>query len=169
MYQQKKWIIWLSIFLSLLWCSDSRLAAPVTQTAGKASVNYKPKPIAYPIEDKAIPVETTTLTTTTLRPKTTTTVPQTAPVGDCGPRKMLKGQAHACWDSLIAQYDWPFSTAFNVMYCESTANYEAKAGSHYGLFQIDGGSTNPEDNVAQAYSMYKERGWQPWDASAGCW
>lgn len=62
------------------------------------------------------------------------------------------------------------STAFRVVHCESGGRPDAHNSSdHNGLFQIHHGPYDPEANTRLAYSMYRRRGWQPWNASRRCW
>lgn len=75
--------------------------------------------------------------------------------------------------SLINQYDWNKEVAYQVMMAESHCNPNAAnlndvhgscVGS-FGLFQINCGHGqlyDPATNVAVAYNMYKQSGWQPW-------
>lgn len=80
---------------------------------------------------------------------------------------------------LVAQYGWPVSTAMAVMQAESGCNPSSNNPTDYhiiclgsrGLFQIGcdstpnfGGMFDANANVAQAYSMWARRGWQPWGA-----
>lgn len=59
------------------------------------------------------------------------------------------------------------------MFCESSGNPNAYAAGNFGLMQINGIHSvlvggdpsvfyDPETNVAMAYRLYSERGWQPW-------
>lgn len=70
------------------------------------------------------------------------------------------------WRSLVARYPWPVDTALAVMACESGGDPNARNpdSSATGLFQILGGPTDPEANVALAFRMWQSRGWQPWKA-----
>ncbi len=125
---------------------------------------------------------TTEPPTTTIKKSAPETVPvqveqpESVPVDTaCGPYKMPRASAHACWDGLIYgptqdPYTWDDATAFNVMFCESQGKYDAHnpSGAN-GLFQELGGPTDPAANVAQAYSMWQTRSWEPWDASRYCW
>lgn len=85
------------------------------------------------------------------------------------------GQAHACWDALLARYPWSVSTAFSVMMCESEGNpYDINSSSGAtGLMQIvlKGASTDPARNMAQAWDKYVGAGhsWGPWVSSRSCW
>jgi hypothetical protein len=118
-----------------------------------------------------IPTTTTTPapTTTTIKPVATTAAkpkakpPATAPAttSQCSSSKVA---AHACWDGLLAQYSWNTTTAFNIMWCESHGNPNAKnpRSTATGLFQILNGPYDPAANVKLAYDMYAKRGWQPW-------
>lgn len=74
------------------------------------------------------------------------------------------------WWSLIARYPWNAALAHRIMMCESHGNPNAhnRSGAN-GLFQILGGPYDPEANVATAYHMYSQRGWQPWRSSRSCW
>ena len=64
----------------------------------------------------------------------------------------------------------------SVAACESTMNPAAisPSGQHIGLFQVSlvhGYSVDyllvPENNVAVAYQLYLDRGWQPWTCGPG--
>jgi hypothetical protein len=114
------------------------------------------------------------ITTTVPRPTTTKpsrshrrqvtlpTVPAYRPVGPCGG-----------WESLVGKH-FPaeqVGTACRVLMCESGGNPAARnpRSSATGLFQILKGPVDAEANVALAASMWARRGWQPWNASRGCW
>ena len=74
------------------------------------------------------------------------------------------------WNAIIARYPWDVRVAERIVWCESRGDPNARNGSGaIGLFQILGGSFDPEANVASAYEMYRARGWQPWSTSRGCW
>jgi hypothetical protein len=98
-------------------------------------------------------------TTAKPKPKSPATVP--AQTSQCS---TSKAAAHACWDGLIGQYNWNTTTAFNIMWCESRGNPNAKnpRSTATGLFQILNGPYDPAANVKLAYEMYSKRGWQPW-------
>lgn len=102
-------------------------------------------------------------TTTTAKPKVVAKPPATVPAStsQCS---TSKAAAHACWDGLLAQYSWNTTAAFNIMWCESKGNPNARNphSTATGLFQILGGPTDPAANVKLAYQMYSKRGWQPW-------
>lgn len=119
-----------------------------------------------------LPAPTTTLppTTTTTAPPPTTAAPKPAakkpasvPADTSGCSKS-KAAAHECWDGLLAKYSWNTTQAFNIMWCESKGNPNAKnpRSTARGLFQILGGPLDPEANVKLAFEMYSKRGWQPW-------
>jgi hypothetical protein len=75
---------------------------------------------------------------------------------------------------LLCEYTaWDCAKAYRVMLCESSGNPRAYADGNYGLMQINavhgprvGGNLaalyDPEVNIAIAYQLYLERGWQPW-------
>lgn len=74
---------------------------------------------------------------------------------------------------MICSYSWDCQKALRVANCESTMNSNAYAANNYGLFQVNGVHAarvggdptafyDPETNVAIAYQLYLERGWQPW-------
>jgi soluble lytic murein transglycosylase-like protein len=75
------------------------------------------------------------------------------------------------WRALVASFAWDVGTALRIIQCESRGNPNARnpRSSARGLFQILGGPLDPEANVRLAFSMYSSRGWQPWNASRGCW
>lgn len=68
------------------------------------------------------------------------------------------------WRHLVARYDWNVDTACRILVCESKGDPSARnrRSTATGLFQILGGPTDAERNVAQAYAMWRARGWQPW-------
>jgi len=81
------------------------------------------------------------------------------------------------WRSILAQYSWNVDVAVNVCNAESGGNpnndnpgdYHATCYGSRGLFQIGCDSTSnyagmfdPYANIAQAYALYSNRGWQPW-------
>jgi hypothetical protein len=75
-----------------------------------------------------------------------------------------RGAAYGPWADLINQYPWPTQTAYRIMMCESGGNanaYNARSGAT-GLFQILNGPFDPAANVATAFRMWQQRGWQPW-------
>ena len=75
-----------------------------------------------------------------------------------------RGAAYGPWADLINQYPWPTGTAYRIMMCESGGNanaYNARSGAT-GLFQILNGPFDPAANVAMAFRMWQQRGWQPW-------
>jgi hypothetical protein len=75
-----------------------------------------------------------------------------------------RGTAYGPWADLVNQYPWPTQTAYRIMMCESGGNanaYNARSGAT-GLFQILGGPFDPAANVAMAFRMWQQRGWQPW-------
>lgn len=104
-------------------------------------------------------------------PVISTPSPVAEPAGDCNK-----------WRHLIAQYDWNVEVAINVCNAESGGrgsndnpnDRHPSAGplvcwGSRGLFQIGCDSVgnyaamfDPAANIAQAYSMYARRGWQPW-------
>lgn len=75
------------------------------------------------------------------------------------------------WQACVASLPWSVSTAMAIVRCESGGNPNARNShsSATGLFQILGGPIDPIANTLQAYSMYRSRGWQPWNASRSCW
>lgn len=75
-----------------------------------------------------------------------------------------RGAAYGPWADLINQYPWPTGTAYRIMMCESGGDanaYNARSGAT-GLFQILNGPFDPAANVAMAFRMWQQRGWQPW-------
>ena len=59
-----------------------------------------------------------------------------------------------------------------IIDCESDFDPEAVdylTGRHIGLMQVRGGSTDPVENIRQAFAMWERRGFQPWAASRHCW
>ena len=118
----------------------------------------------------SVATPSTAAPTTTIPPPTTTTttaaprrVAPTVPATTSSCSKS-RSAARDCWWGLISQYDWNDEYAFNVMWCESTGNPNAKnsRSTATGLFQILNGPYDPEANVRLAHQMYSKRGWQPW-------
>ena len=87
----------------------------------------------------------------------------------------------ACTDSYrdyLSEYDWDVEIAHAVMMAESTARADAHnpeehktCRGSFGLFQvacIHGHDVddlyNAQYNIAAAYEIYKQSGWQPWGA-----
>lgn len=69
--------------------------------------------------------------------------------------------------SLLGQYDWPIDEAFAVMMCESGGDSSAVSadGQNIGMFQINlihGYFPGEAENVAEAYRIWKDQGWDPW-------
>ena len=117
----------------------------------------------------SVSTPSTAAPTTTIPPPTTTTTAaprRVAPTVPATTSSCSKSRAAArdCWWGLISQYDWNDEYAFNVMWCESTGNPNAKnsRSTATGLFQILNGPYDPEANVRLAHQMYSKRGWQPW-------
>lgn len=157
----KRFAIALPFAILLAGCgggSDSATPVAVNDSPPSGTL---PPPVTVP----------TTTTSTTAKP--TTTAPKraeaaasrgavrTPATSNCS---ASRAAAHACWDHLINQYSWNTTTAFNIMWCESTGNPNAKnpRSTATGLFQILGGPYDPAANVRLAYQMYSKRGWQPW-------
>jgi hypothetical protein len=75
-----------------------------------------------------------------------------------------RGAAYGPWADLINRYPWPTQTAYRIMMCESGGDanaYNSRSGAT-GLFQILNGPFDPAANVATAFRMWQQRGWQPW-------
>lgn len=78
--------------------------------------------------------------------------------------------------SIICAKPWPCQEALAVAACESTMDPAASnsfGAGHYGLFQISGlhagrvggdlhSLLDPAVNVAVAYDIWDDQGWQPW-------
>lgn len=124
---------------------------------------------APPYRDLPEPASTTT--TTTVVPVTRaavrhpsrarrTTVATAARTGGC-----------EAWRATVERYPWPVDTALRVMKCESGCRPDARnpRSTATGLYQILNGPLAAEANIAQAAAMHARRGWQPWNASRGCW
>lgn len=84
-------------------------------------------------------------------------------------RAVRRPGACSGWGHLVFRYPWPHSTACAVLACESGGNPNARnpRSSATGLFQILNGPLDPEANVALAFRMWQQRGWQPWNVG-GC-
>lgn len=191
MHKQKKFLVWLSIWpsFSLLGMSSS-LAEPKeevgttekVQALNPWSVNDGIKFIQQQQWDKV--VKWNKAKDRPPKPKPIEPKPQVQseaqePViassdGSCGPEAMSRAQAHSCWDALIqgpseSPYQWSYSKAFEIMYCESRGDYLAhnKSGAN-GLMQVMGGPYDPAANMSAAYELYLEsikengNGWRPW-------
>jgi soluble lytic murein transglycosylase-like protein len=86
------------------------------------------------------------------------------------PRPAPPSSGPVDWKAIVARHPWDVAIAERIVWCESRGNPNAQNGSGAtGLFQILGGSFDPEANVASAYDMYRARGWQPWSTSRSCW
>jgi hypothetical protein len=142
--------------------------------------------LAAPLTGIIVPPEPTVPTTVTTIPPTTqkptTTLPKkppatTAPKNNSSalqtsgalPKDVSKcstsrAAMEACWAPLVNQYSWNKQQAFNIIWCESRGNPNAKnpRSTATGLFQILNGPFDPEANVRLAFQMYSKRGWQPW-------
>ena len=74
------------------------------------------------------------------------------------------------WKADIARYictkDWDCKTAMAVAYAESGMNPDAKSPTNdHGVMQLNGKKIyDVQQNIDEAYEMYKRRGWQPWAA-----
>lgn len=74
------------------------------------------------------------------------------------------------WKADIARYictkDWDCKTAVAVAMAESGLNPDAKSPTNdHGVMQLNGKKIyNAQQNIDEAYEMYKRRGWQPWAA-----
>ena len=84
-------------------------------------------------------------------------------------RRVSRPAPPGTWEALIARYPWDVSLARQIMWCESRGDPAAENAGANGLFQIQGGPFEPAANVALAYQMYRNRGWQPWYSSRTCW
>ena len=122
---------------------------------------------------------TTTTTTTTTKPKPVVQKETKAPVSLPIAQEVSQATQNAptgnlC--SLVNNYDWPRDVAYKVCMGESGGNANnqnlndyhsfANCRGSFGLMQINCGAKidhfNPEQNMAQAYSMWKKSGWNPW-------
>jgi hypothetical protein len=71
-------------------------------------------------------------------------------------------------EAIICAVPWPCEEALAVAWCES--RFDPRAVGAYGergLFQVHPGfwgpvPTEPEGQVAQAYAIWREHGWEPW-------
>lgn len=102
-------------------------------------------------------------TTTTTVPPTCTSLPVVGCVGAKASRSATRTDC-GDWLDLIGGYDWQVPTACRVMMCESGGDPNAvnRSSNARGLFQILGGPLDAAENVALAYQMWQDRGWQPW-------
>lgn len=79
------------------------------------------------------------------------------------------------YTDLVCSYNWPCQKALQIMFCESSNRAWIIANGNYGLFQINrihaprltvnndpNEFLDPTINVHAAYTLYTERGWQPW-------
>ena len=83
-------------------------------------------------------------------------------------------------EQLLCSMDWNCEEALSVAWCESRMDHEAISPTNrngtrdYGLMQINNGAwqeyfgqrwaqvLNAEQNIAMAYEIYSQYGWQPW-------
>lgn len=79
----------------------------------------------------------------------------------------------ADYQDLLCQYPWDCARAERIMLCESGGRAWEVNNGNYGLLQINqvhsvrvNGNLqallDPETNIAIAYQLYQESGWQPW-------
>lgn len=108
------------------------------------------------------PAPTTSTSTTRPRPKPKPASTLTRAIQQMPRRTYRPGVEQ--WRAAVSQYPWNVETALRIMQCESGGNpnaYNSKYGAT-GLFQILHGPWDPYANIARAYEMYSQRGWQPW-------
>lgn len=125
------------------------------------------KPLVLASATKAIEPIVPTQTTVTVDIPTSITKPVTEPVV----------ASDNCYASLLSKYDWNVSVAIEVVKAESSCVASNENSTDYhptclgsrGLFSIGCDSTDnyagmfdAEANIAQAYNLYKHRGWEPW-------
>ena len=103
------------------------------------------------------------------------------PVPATAPEPTVLAAGVEQWRTLVAQYPWDVEAALRIMRCESGGNaraYNAGSGAS-GLFQFlmvfhawrfagTAGVFDGAANIAVAYSLWREQGWQPWNVG-GCW
>lgn len=68
------------------------------------------------------------------------------------------------WRPHVERSGLPVEWTLRTMRCESGGNPSAvnRAGPYVGLMQVWRGSTDPETNLAQAYSIYQRQGRRAW-------
>lgn len=86
-------------------------------------------------------------------------------------------QTPTSYEEIISKYDWPDDIAIKVATAESGLNPKAvnpewhrDCQGSFGLFQMacihykenPNALYDPEFNVAMAYQLWKEEGWEPW-------
>ncbi len=72
------------------------------------------------------------------------------------------------WRANVARYSWPVDAALGFMWRESHCDPHARNRSGAtGLFQVLGGSTDGDTNIAQAFALWSQRGWEPWVCCEG--
>lgn len=140
----------------------------VTTTTTTTPANPGASPPQSPSPAPSAPTTTTTspppsTTTTTAPPPPCTSLPVVGCINGKASRSADTRTNCGDWLDLVASYDWPVGTACRIMLCESSGDPNARNRSGAtGLFQILSGPTDPAENVALAYSMWSDRGWQPW-------
>lgn len=120
------------------------------------------------METTVSPTSTVASTTTTARPRPPVTHASRSYVR---PQAVAPTVVAGDWAALVSSLPWDAATAMRIVSCESGGRPWAvnPSSGAAGLFQILGGPLEPLANVRLAFSMYSQRGWQPWYSSAKCW
>lgn len=197
-YRQSKWLIFMSIFLTLILAAGNRSGSQenVKTVAGQrnASVispvsfehllnfNFEHKQITkeqkaewYKIAWHGQVIKYYAILNdlqAQVRKQAVVQKPARAPYK---PAPATPAPIGGSYYALIDKYFTPKGLSaglyYHIMMCESRGNPNAKnsSSSASGLFQILGGPFDPEANVSLASNMAASRGTQPWVSSRGCW
>ena len=78
--------------------------------------------------------------------------------------------ASETWQQATLALPWDGPLMIRVAFCESTDHPNAANGSSFGLFQVEGEtSDNPLVQVQDAYHLWQVQGIGAWASSERCW
>lgn len=78
--------------------------------------------------------------------------------------------ASETWQQATLALPWDGPLMIRVAFCESTDNPNAVNGSSFGLFQVEGEtSDNPLVQVEDAFRLWQVQGIEAWASSERCW
>ena len=127
------------------------IALTIHNSAGAVSVSKHTAPPKPVVKVKSV-VKPTVALKPTVVPAPVAVVPVTYASG-C-----------STYQSTFAQYNWDVTTALAICQAESGGDpYAVSATNDYGLMQLHNQEIfNPYDNIAAAYKIYLEQGWEAW-------
>lgn len=145
---------------------------PKLHTVATVKPQSKPKPADTPVA-----VITPIVTPATVSPPV---IPSPQAIVSALPSEIIPPAGCEQYVGLLSKYSWNLNTALQVINAESgcdanqdtTDDYHPTCMGSRGLFQIGCDSTDdytsmfdPAANIAQAWALYQERGWEPWSAT----